>query len=99
MRVSGYVAKGKARSEKKSVSTELAYLAGIHDLCQRLTLKGVIAPHSEKSDKQNAFFSGAPQRQLTNFEVKDVHNYIGFAIQENNVSPNQHVCAIGRWRR
>jgi hypothetical protein len=31
--------------------------------------------------------------------VEDVHNYIGFAIQQDDVSSDKHMCAIGRWRR
>jgi hypothetical protein len=41
----------------------------------------------------------APLSQLPNLKMKDVHNYIGSAIQQNNVSANQHMRAIGRWRR
>jgi hypothetical protein len=31
--------------------------------------------------------------------MKDVYHYIGSAIEQNNVSANQHVCAIRRWWR
>src|SRR5260370_17734226 len=37
--------------------------------------------------------------RLLNLEVEDVHDHVGFAIQQNAVSRNQHLRAFrrGRW--
>jgi hypothetical protein len=44
-------------------------------------------------------FYVANKKYLTDLEVEDVYNYIGSTIQKNKVSPDEHVCTIGRWRR
>jgi hypothetical protein len=55
--------------------------------------------HAENGGKSVALHSQAPLRQLPNLKMKDVHNYICSAIHQNNVSSDEHVSAIGRWRR
>jgi hypothetical protein len=55
--------------------------------------------HTEKDGQSAALPSWTQLRQLPSLKMKDVHNYISPAIQQNNVSTNEHVCAIGRWRR
>jgi hypothetical protein len=57
-------------------------------------------PHrAEKSSTCTAISFVAAQKQLTDFKMEDVHNYVGSAIQQNNVSADEHVRAIGRWWR
>jgi hypothetical protein len=51
---------------------------------------------AENGGKSVALHSQAPLKQLPNLKMKDVHNYIGSVIQQNNVSANQHVCTIRR---
>jgi len=43
--------------------------------------------------------SCAPPRHLAKFKMEDIHHQVGPAIQQNDVSSNQHVRAIWRWRR
>jgi hypothetical protein len=47
--------------------------------------------------QKKGFRPAAEQPQLARFEVEDVHNDVGSAIQQNDVSPDQHMRAIG-WR-
>lgn len=55
--------------------------------------------YSDTGEKSIALHSHAALQELPNFEVKDVHDHIGSTIQQNDVSSNQHMRAIGGWRR
>src|SRR5713226_4593883 len=85
---------GKSRSTMYTGIT--AYLPCVSRL--------LFASEKMQASSRSRFFerksvTPAPQMQLADFKMEDVHNDVGSAIHQNDVSPNQHVRAIRRRRR